>query len=237
MFGFFNDPFEDAFFAPRRRQQIRYVYDPFFGYVPVQVQQRPRPRPRIQHYYFDPFFGLLNSDYSEDEEVEEKPKKEEPKQEETPAPKPAEEETKEESKKEEVKEEKPQIVEKKSEPKMNIWSRSSVFSGHSRGGIEEIHEKTFDSKTGETVESQTRRIGDRWCRIDTTTQKDGHSVSKETWHNVSLDEQEKFKEEWVARRGLKNKETKAVKQEEAPKEAVETKKEEPAEETKPETTQ
>ena len=236
MFGFFNDPFEDTFLAPRRRQQTRYVYDPFFGYVPVQVQQRPRPRPRIHHYYFDPFFGLLNSDDSEDEEVEEKPKEEEAKQESTAKPAEEEQKQEEETKKVEPKEEKA-AVEKKGEAKMNIWSRSSVFSGHSRGGIEEIHEKTFDSKTGETVESQTRRIGDRWCRIDTTTQKDGHSVSKETWHNVSLDEQEKFKEEWVARRGLKSKEAKAVKQEEAaPKEEEEETKKTP-EETETETQQ
>ena len=78
----------------------------------------------------------------------------------------------------------------------------SVYSRHSRGGIEEIRERTYDGRTGKTHESHTRRIGDRWFRNDTVTDEDGEKKAKEVWHNVSANEVLDFKDEWVARRSV-----------------------------------
>lgn len=189
MFGFFDDPFFDTrrYYRPQRQS---YVYDPFFGYIPVRQQRRQYVDP----FLFNPFSMIFydNEGPEEQEEKQENPEKKEEVKKETPAA---------EGKKEETKAVAPK-EEKKEEEKPQIWSYSKVFSSHAHGGVEEVREKTYDSRTGETNESQTRRIGDRWCRVDTKTGKDGHSLSKETWHNVADNETDGFKEEWVKRRGI-----------------------------------
>lgn len=180
MFGFFDDPFDYALY---RRPRQQYTYDPFFGLVPVR---QSRARRSLFDTFFDPFTHVYFYDDSDEENK---------------VPKPTEEKKEETKPVEEKKEETKQVEEKK--PKSaQPWSYSKVWSSHSRGGVEEVREKTYDSRTGDTIESQTRRIGDRWCRIDTTTAKDGHSISKETWHNVSDHEADAFKAEWVRRRGI-----------------------------------
>lgn len=84
-------------------------------------------------------------------------------------------------------------------PKADYASQRSTFSRHSLGGIEECREVVTDDKTGEVNESITRRIGDRWYRVDTKTDKDGHKVSKETWHNVSEHQVDDFVKDWDER--------------------------------------
>lgn len=219
MFGFFDDPF-------KRRYRPRYVvraYDPFFGYYHRPVQRNYDPfginsLGAYMHAMDQAFNQMFDYNQEEEEYPEQQKLNKEQKSE----------EKKEESEKEESKKEEPKKeikVSQKGEQKPQYWARSSVFSSHSRGGIEEIREKTYDSQTGETIESQTRRIGDRWCRIDTTTDKEGSSKSKETWHNVGDDEMEAFKKEWVDRRGLKlqKQEQKSIKSEEKPVEKKEDK--------------
>ena len=216
MFGLFHDPYGYYGYQPRRVIRIN-PYHPYFGY------QRP------MHVHYDPFginslgaymnamdhaFNqMFGPSYEEEEETAEAPA---PKEQEKPETKPEE--------KQEAPKPAPQQVTKKEAPRPQpqYFGRSSVYSSHSRSGIEEIREKTYDSRTGETVESQTRRIGDRWCRIDTTIDKDGHSKSKETWHNVADEEMEDFKKEWVSRRGLASKAPKAL-SENKEKDATETK--------------
>ena len=78
-----------------------------------------------------------------------------------------------------------------------VWMKT--FSAHSRGGIEEVREITKDSATGMTNESRTQRIGDRWYRVDTETDKEGKTKSKEIWHNVGEEEIESFKSDWEKR--------------------------------------
>ena len=228
MFGLFNDPFGGFGYAPRH---VVRAYDPFFGYYykPVRRNYDPFGINSLGAYMhamdqaFNQMFGYYDDEEEEKSEVPKKENQEEPKA-----------ELKEETPKTEEKVEKKAPVQKaqkvQKKEQQQYWSRSSVFSSHSKGGIEEIREKTYDSKTGETIESQTRRIEDRWCRIDTTTDKEGVSKSKETWHNVADDEMEHFKKEWVSRRGLNSKpqNTKAIE------EKKDEKKEDNKEEKKPE---
>ena len=215
MFGLFNDPFGGFGYAPRH---VVRAYDPFFGYYykPVRRNYDPFGINSLGAYMhaMDQAFNQMFGYYDEEEQNQEQSqalKEEAIKKDENQK-----EEVKDASKEEKITENSTKKVEKKAPAqkieKPQYWSRSSVFSSHSRGGIEEIREKTYDSKTGETIESQTRRIGDRWCRIDTTTDKEGVSKSKETWHNVADDEMEHFKKEWVSRRGLNSKaqNTKAI---------------------------
>ena len=77
-----------------------------------------------------------------------------------------------------------------------IFSRSSTYQSTSNGnGVEEVKESYTDEK-GETHESTSRRIGDRWHRVESHSQKDGTKTIKETWHNISKDEKDKFNSEW-----------------------------------------
>ena len=94
-------------------------------------------------------------------------------------------------------------IQKKDE-KPNIFSRMSIFSNHSRGGIEEVHETVSDSN-GVSTETHTKKIGDRWVRIEKKTDKDGTNVTKETWHNIDVNDHDKFYDEWNKRLGLKTK--------------------------------
>lgn len=226
MLGLFDDPFDTSYYYRRRPYYgsgARYTYDPFFG---LQVQRPAARTPR--RVYYDPFsmmldpLGYMYGFYDDDADDNEEKEKKQDKKAETQAPKKEEEAKPASSKEEEKKEEtSPAPAAEK------YWSRSSVFSAHSRGGIEEIREKSYDSTTGETTETSTRRIGDRWCRVDTTTTKDGHSVSKETWHNVSADEMEHFKLEWTQRHGGMKQEFGALK-DGSEKKSEEPKKEEEA---------
>ena len=226
MFGLFSDPF-DYRYAPKH---VVRAYDPFFGYYykPVGKNYDPFGINSLGAYMhamdqaFNQMFGYYDEEDEEQETSQEK-KETQNKEEKVENINTQETNTKENDNK--VNTETPKKEVKKTE-QPHYWSRSSVFSSHSSGGVEEIREKTYDSKTGETVESQTRRIGDRWCRIDTVTDKEGSSKSKETWHNVADDEMEKFKKEWVSRRGLNSKAN--------DQKAIETKQEDKQGETKPE---
>ena len=77
-----------------------------------------------------------------------------------------------------------------------IFSRSSTYQSTSNGnGVEEVKE-SYTDEDGETHESTSRRIGDRWHRIESHSKKDGSKTIKETWHNVSKADKEKFDSEW-----------------------------------------
>ena len=132
----------------------------------------PYRRPQCQQYAYNPFFSIvpiyhpceyrpfLNTlfdplDYIyfyDDSDDDEEPKKEEPKEE----------------------------TEDNQPTENKPLSYSKIWTIYSRGGVEEVCEKTYDGRSGNTLEFHTRRIGDRWCRIETTTSKDGQSVNKET---------------------------------------------------------
>lgn len=76
----------------------------------------------------------------------------------------------------------------------------SLYSDHSRNGFEQVHEILSDSKTGVKHEREIRRIGDRWLLIEKKTEKDGQTISKETWHNVADKEIDEFHKEWNHRK-------------------------------------
>lgn len=200
MLGLFDSPFSYRIFSyPQRRPM--YIDNPFFGITPVV-------RRSFLDTLLDPLATIYLYNDNEDEEDSEIPQSKEEATNEhlskSPDEKPAEESELNVENEEETKqvEEKKKAAHPKKSAQRQQWCYSKVFSSHSLGGVEEVREKTYDSRTGDTIESQTRRIGDRWCRIDTTTSKDGHNITKETWHNVSDEETDSFKTEWVKRRGI-----------------------------------
>lgn len=66
--------------------------------------------------------------------------------------------------------------------------------------IEEYREKSVGAD-GEKHEVTTRRLGNKWVQIDTTTDKEGKKTIKEKWHNVSENQEEEFKKKWEEHRG------------------------------------
>ena len=78
-------------------------------------------------------------------------------------------------------------------------SRSS-FNG--KDHVEEHREKVTD-QDGIVHTTLRRRLGDRWYEVESHTDKDGKSTSKETWHNVPEDQIEAFKKEWSEKHGEK----------------------------------
>ena len=150
----FNNPFNDFGDAPRR---VVRAYDPFFGYYykPVRRNYDPFGINSLGAYMhaMDQAFNQMFGYYDEEEQNQEQSqalkeeaiKKDENQKELKDAPK--EEKNTENT---ENTENSTKKVEKKA-PAQKIeqpqyWSRSSVFSSHSKGGIEEIREKTYDSK-------------------------------------------------------------------------------------------
>ena len=76
------------------------------------------------------------------------------------------------------------------------------FESHSRFDgenlIEERKERTIDSE-GKVHQSLKRILGDQWYETEQIEDKDGQIQNKETWHNVSEDDIENFKKEWISK--------------------------------------
>lgn len=116
-------------------------------------------------------------------------------------PRPARDEPEEEEK--ESKGEEKEQKEQKHEPKTQYYESSS-FSSSVRNGRDAICEhrtKCYDSRTGKTLETTERHIGDKYFKCEETIDADNQKSSKETWHNVAEEEMQKFKDEWEKRRG------------------------------------
>lgn len=79
-------------------------------------------------------------------------------------------------------------------PKTYFYSSSSSYDG--KNYVEEHREKVTDAD-GMTHQTTRRRLGDRWYQAESTTDKDGKTTSRETWHNVPEDQTEQFKAEWT----------------------------------------
>lgn len=75
------------------------------------------------------------------------------------------------------------------------------FESHSRFDsekfIEEKKEQTIDSEC-KIHHSLKRRIDDKLYETEQIEDENGQVVNKETWHNVSEDEVEKFKQKWIS---------------------------------------
>ncbi|KAK8888486.1 hypothetical protein M9Y10_039565 [Tritrichomonas musculus] len=77
--------------------------------------------------------------------------------------------------------------------------KQSFFNGPHM--IEETRESRIDSRTGESREVTTRRLGNRWFQRESVTDKDGNKTTNERWHNVSPEQEEDFKKKWEEHRG------------------------------------
>jgi hypothetical protein len=64
--------------------------------------------------------------------------------------------------------------------------------------VEEHREKVIGAD-GETRYGTRRRLGDCWYEKEVEVDKEGKKTERETWHNVSDDDIEKFKEEWSSK--------------------------------------
>lgn len=100
------------------------------------------------------------------------------------------------------------------------YSPLYYFESHSRFDgdkiIEEEKTQKIDSE-GKVHKTLKRKIGDQWYETEEIKEKEeGKVVVKESWHNVSEDEVEKFKEEWISKSGsmLKLKQNEGLKTEE-----------------------
>lgn len=75
-----------------------------------------------------------------------------------------------------------------------FYSSSSSYNG---GNYVEEHREKVTDVNGKVHQTTRRRLGDRWYEAESTTDADGKTTSKETWHNVPENEIEKFKTEWA----------------------------------------
>ena len=85
-----------------------------------------------------------------------------------------------------------------------FFESRSAYNG--RDYVEEHRERVTDGDGNVRIITR-RRLGDRWYENETSTDKDGKSTSKETWHNVPESDIDKFKEEWTAKHSLKHAKT------------------------------
>ena len=99
-----------------------------------------------------------------------------------------------------------QIKETSDENKQNHSTPSPIyyFESHSRFDgeklIEERKERKIDSE-GKVHQTLKRRLGERWYETEQIEDKEGQIENKETWHNVSEEEIEQFKNEWISKSG------------------------------------
>lgn len=87
-----------------------------------------------------------------------------------------------------------QIPQQRSPYRSYFYTTNSLYDGNRY--VEEHREKVTDSD-GKVHQTTRRRLGDRWYEAESTTDADGKTSSKETWHNVPENEQEQFKNEWA----------------------------------------
>lgn len=80
--------------------------------------------------------------------------------------------------------------------KKKVYTRSSSITSTSNGKDMEEIRQIFTDENGETHESTSRRLGDKWHKIESHTAKDGTKTTKETWHNVDPENQNSFNLDW-----------------------------------------
>ena len=68
--------------------------------------------------------------------------------------------------------------------------------------VEERKEQKVDSD-GNIHNSLKRRLGDRWYETEQIKDKEGKTTVKESWHNVSEEDIDNFKEEWLTKSGCR----------------------------------
>lgn len=73
-----------------------------------------------------------------------------------------------------------------------------------RNGIEHVRKESYDSVSGTSTLVETRRIGDKALSLKRETDKDGNVKEEESRENLSDDEVESFKAEWLAKTGAPN---------------------------------
>lgn len=76
----------------------------------------------------------------------------------------------------------------------------SIFDGEKI--VEERKTQQIDSE-GRHHRSIKRRLGDQWYESEEIKDCEGKVSVKESWHNVSEEEIDKFKEEWISKSGYK----------------------------------
>lgn len=90
--------------------------------------------------------------------------------------------------------------------KQSLPSPVYYFESHSKFEgdkiIEERKERIIDNE-GKIHEKLKRRLGDQWYETEQIEDQEGHIENKETWHNVSEEDIESFKKEWISKSGQK----------------------------------
>lgn len=89
---------------------------------------------------------------------------------------------------------------REAEEKHQSFSSEQTIVSRNGEQYEEHRERVCDVE-GTTHEATTRRIGDKWVRIEEETKPDGKKHTKEVWHNVSSEETDAFKKKWEEKRG------------------------------------
>ena len=195
MFGYFRnhfyDPFLDDYYNDYNDEEDYYNY--------YNLIRRNKPI-RIYHpfnlitEYFNNLENRMNSIFQEEfNNMIENKSKEENKSNENKEEENKSKENKEENKNKEIKT-KEEI--KKPEIYSKIYSIKNLIKNNQK--FEEIREIITDED--KTYNIKIKRIGNRWVQIDNIINKEGKKITKETWHNVSEDEINKFEEEWSLRK-------------------------------------
>ena len=79
----------------------------------------------------------------------------------------------------------------------DFFSKMYVYDSETNAEIQEIRQRVRNGETGVVTETVTRIIGDKLYSYSRQIFEDGHSLSKESWRNVSVDETESFKKQWA----------------------------------------
>lgn len=168
------------------------MYFDTFGDPFIRIAPRRR-RIRLPPVYY--YLYSLVPDEEEQDEVEQKPteqtNKPEQKDHESQAKDPVD-----DAEKEKV-QEKNLENEKSQEPVISRYRTRSVISR--RNGVEHIRKEVFDSNTGITTQFETRKIGDKSMTLKRETDKDGNVHEEESRENISDEELEEFKNQWMTR--------------------------------------
>lgn len=104
------------------------------------------------------------------------------------------------------------IDEKKEEPKNEntqeikakqfyYFEKHSKFDGEKI--VEEQKERKIDSE-GKIHQTLKRSLGDQWYQTEQIKDEEGKTTVKESWHNVSENEIENFKQKWINQIGNQN---------------------------------
>ena len=162
-----------------------YTFDPF--YIPFYARRSffPRRRRVIRPSYY--IFDLFNDFSDNDESQEIRHEKESPKKEaneESPKTEPQE------------KNEESHVSQKKEDRPRNFSFQTRSFITRNNG-VEHIRKEVVDSQNGISSVYETRKIGNRSMTIKTEKDTEGNVHEEQILENMTEEEIEAFKNEWL----------------------------------------